>query len=380
MKVLIYGGSFDPPHREHLRMLAAALRSAKPERAYVVPARRSPLKPGCRASGSDRLAMLGAALNAAFPPSLSRRVSISTFELKKDRPSCTYQTLRHFHRLYPRAELRFLAGSDSLLDFAHWKRPRELRALARFLIARRPGARIRRRGLQPRFDLLPGVFRDVSSTTVRAGLLAGEHPTGISTAVLRYIRSRRLYGLDMQHRLSKELGPSRFRHTMSVARCALDLARRHGMDPERAALAGLLHDCGRAVPVARMAGYARRRRLRVPDCEAVARRHPLLLHSFLSADRARRVYGVRDEAVLGAIRAHTLGSGRMGALERLIYTADLCSDDRSFPEAAGVRRAARTGLNEGYREAVRVKLADVLRRRAWMHPSAPAVWNGALEG
>ncbi len=378
MKVLIYGGSFDPPHREHIRMLGAALRLARPERAYIIPARRSPLKPGCRASGSDRLAMIRAAMDAALPPTLGRRVSLSTFELRRDRPSYTYETLRHFHRLHPRAELLFLAGSDSLETFARWKRPRELRALARFLIGRRLGSRLRRRGLLPRFDLLPGAFRDVSSTDIRAGLLASNAPAGLHPAVLRIIRQRKLYGLDIQHRLSKELGPVRFRHTMSVARCALDLARRHGLDRERAALAGVLHDCGRAVPAARMAAYARRRRLRVPELDTIAQRQPLLLHSFISADRARRVYGVRDETVLGAIRAHTLGSARMGALERLIYTADLCSDDRAFTEAAAVRRAARSGLSKGYQEALRVKLADVLRRRAWMHSSAAAVWNGAF--
>ena len=53
---------------------------------------------------------------------------------------------------------------------------------------------------------------------------------------------------EMQAELEKRLKPSRFRHSLGVARTAARLAERFGQDAEQAQLAGLLHDCAREFP------------------------------------------------------------------------------------------------------------------------------------
>ena len=61
MRIGIFGGSFDPPHRAHLSLAEAAFFELKLDRLIFVPAAQSPLKtraPG--ASGALRLAMLRA--------------------------------------------------------------------------------------------------------------------------------------------------------------------------------------------------------------------------------------------------------------------------------------------------------------------------------
>ncbi|TBR21684.1 hypothetical protein EPO15_09650 [bacterium] len=113
--------------------------------------------------------------------------------------------------------------------------------------------------------------------------------------------------------------------------------------------------------------------------EETAARAPLLLHAHASEERARRDYGVTDPAVLSAVRKHTLGDAVMSPLDRLLYAADACSADRTFPEAVRIRRASRQDLDAGYREAMRVKLDYVLREGAWLHPGAAAAWNAAWE-
>ena len=42
--VIIYGGSFDPPHRGHAALAAAALRQLRPAALYLVPGFRTPFK------------------------------------------------------------------------------------------------------------------------------------------------------------------------------------------------------------------------------------------------------------------------------------------------------------------------------------------------
>jgi len=50
---------------------------------------------------------------------------------------------------------------------------------------------------------------------------------------------------EMRILLEQHLSPSRYLHSLGVADTAAALARRFGMNEERARIAGLLHDCGR---------------------------------------------------------------------------------------------------------------------------------------
>ena len=44
MKILVFGGSFDPVHKGHVAMLKKALEHLKPDVAHIVPAYQSPFK------------------------------------------------------------------------------------------------------------------------------------------------------------------------------------------------------------------------------------------------------------------------------------------------------------------------------------------------
>ena len=57
MKILLYGGSFDPPHNGHLNNLRAAAERVHPDKIVVMPAGTSPFKQGTNASGALRLEM-----------------------------------------------------------------------------------------------------------------------------------------------------------------------------------------------------------------------------------------------------------------------------------------------------------------------------------
>ncbi len=377
MDILIFGGTFDPPHKSHLQMLKSALRRLKPAHAYVVPAHHSPLKTPAHAPAAERLKMTELALKDSLAKKERRLTAISTFELDRGRMTDTYETLRFFARRHPGDHLHFLLGSDNAVHFRKWKRTSEIRSLCRFLIARRPHTPLPRAGMGlPAHDILPGIFPDVSSTEVRARILAGEDAaTWVTPAVRRRITSRGLYGLDIHKRLKRSLPEERYRHSLAVARMAVELALLHDLDIEKAALAGLLHDCGRHIEPSDMARYVQEQHLRVPLASQIARHQPMLFHAHISENVARRDYGIEDPAILSAIRKHTLGDLTMSALDRLIYTADACSDDRPFPEAIRIRRKARTSLQDGFVETLRTKLSYVLRLDRWMHSSGVGLWN-----
>jgi predicted HD superfamily hydrolase involved in NAD metabolism len=181
---------------------------------------------------------------------------------------------------------------------------------------------------------------------------------------------------EVLNRLRPLLSPERYRHTLSVARWAEELARRHGQDPARARRAGLLHDCAKEIPGFRLAALVRRRRLAVPDREFILRHGRLgLFHAYVSADRARREFGIKDQAVLSAIARHTLGDERMGPLDKILYVADFSAPQRGFAAAARLRRLARKDLDAAFRETVRLKILYVVHGGGALHPQTVRLWN-----
>jgi len=194
-------------------------------------------------------------------------------------------------------------------------------------------------------------------------------------AVLTRIEERGLYGRAILKRLRETLKPGRYEHVLNVATLAEALARRHGLDAEKARLAGLLHDAGRRYTPPLMVEYVRKNRLRVPDGSVTARLEPTLLHAYISEDLAKKEFAVEDKDVLSAIRKHTLGDVPMSPMDRLVYVADACSADRAHPGVDAARALAFADLDAALERCVADKLSHALARRAWLHPLTITLWN-----
>ena len=146
----------------------------------------------------------------------------------------------------------------------------------------------------------------------------------------------------------------RYRHTVSVARLADRLAQHHGEDAHRARLAGMLHDLARLYTPERLMAECTARGMAIDRFE---HSHPTVLHARLGAELARERFGVRDEGVLGAIAAHTLGNGRMSRLDSIVYLADTLEPGRDFPERAQLERLAFADLEAAMRATLRSTVA-----------------------
>lgn len=200
MRLLVFGGSFDPVHRGHEAMADAAWRTVRPDRFLWMPSGHAPHKPERDPAPAEARAAFLLAMLAQRP-----REELSRLELERPAPSYTVDTLAALHAEDPAAELHFLLGSDSLSHLAGWRDPARLFSLAQFWFAPRrgwPAASLEkfRAGLTPElrgrlrahFLDMPAV--DLSSTELRAALARGERPAGLHPAVLEEILRRRCYG------------------------------------------------------------------------------------------------------------------------------------------------------------------------------------------
>lgn len=128
----IFGGTFDPVHVGHLSVAWEASELLNAE-VRLVPANVPPHRRAPRASATQRVAMLQAALRG------QDRLRLDTRELDRDGPSYSVDTLADLRREQGDRPLILLVGMDAFKGLASWDRWRELFQLAHVGVLKRPG-------------------------------------------------------------------------------------------------------------------------------------------------------------------------------------------------------------------------------------------------
>lgn len=183
MRLGLMGGTFDPVHRGHQRVAAAALECGL-DRVLLVPTRRPPHKEARDISDSyHRFAM------AALATAGRDRIGVSAWEVTRDAPSYTIDTVRHFSSAGH--EVILIVGTDSLAELETWRD-------ARALIEESGVAAYPRRPLTPDRleEALPGWIRQKISAEATAGrgrvtMLKGEPDDTSATGIRGMIRGSR---------------------------------------------------------------------------------------------------------------------------------------------------------------------------------------------
>lgn len=180
---------------------------------------------------------------------------------------------------------------------------------------------------------------------------------------------------DMLTILSGQLDRKRFQHSINVMESAERLAVRYGADPDKAVVAGLLHDCGKHISGSRLDELMMDARYEPDEIE---RAHPKLLHGRCGAVLAQRHYGVMDEEVLDAIRWHTTGCAGMSTLAKIVFVADYIGEDRDFDEVEELRAIAWKDLDLAVARCAEVTIAHVVANGSLLHPNTIHTRNEIL--
>ena len=369
MKILIYGGSFDPVHNGHLKLFSAAIKEIKPDLCYVFVAYNSPYKETSQTPYNLRKIMA----KQVFAP-LHKNIIFDDFEYKKHRKVYTFETVKYIKQKYPEAEIFILVGTDCAATLAAWKNAEYNFKNATFVIGLRPGFK----AVKPKFKahILRGHFPKISSSALRLQImLSGKTPKAILPEVSGIINKNLLYSLHIHKWLKGHLKAPRFNHVLAVAKEAARLAAVYNIDAQRAALAGLLHDAGKSLSKEQMVDYAKKNKLKIQDFQELAKYAPALLHADISAHIAKNQFAVKDRDILQAIARHTLGAKEMTVLDKILMISDMCAKGRRPQDIKQIKSALKKSLDDGLLAAEKVKLTYTVSTDKWLAPQGIKLWN-----
>ncbi len=375
LNIGLYGGSFDPVHKGHVRVARAFMRQLKPEKLIVMPCRIAPHKEKASGAGDEaRFRMLCAAF------AKDKRIEVSDFELKKDGVSYTVETLRELKKQYPDRNILLVVGADMYLTLREWKEAAEIMTLCEPCVYDREHSaekiRVYAEGLKRDFGVetrfIRGANVNLSSTELRSALERGEN---VGSRIPRAVRSiiddtgvfrSDEYRLALYRRESERLvEEKRFNHILRVEKAAIELAERYGADVYKARAAALLHDVTKRKPHEEQMAMARE--YGIPGADEFEK-SPKVAHAFTAAAYAERRFLISDPDLLNAIRYHTTGRAGMSTLEKIIFLADGVEEGRTFSGVDEIRAAASESLDRAMLISLEKTQAKIVNNGAYMHP------------
>jgi nicotinate-nucleotide adenylyltransferase len=181
-KTGIYGGTFDPIHNGHLRVVVELISRKIVDQIILIPAGEPRLRQAAPiADGPTRLEMCNLAISD-LPPGVKDKVTVSDIEILRNGPSYAIDTVEQLEKSGD--ELFWIIGSDAYANIDKWHRSEELQEKVSFIVVDRPGSD----QAEDNESLDIGAL-DISATEIRSD----KEVNGTSPSVRKFITQRKLY-------------------------------------------------------------------------------------------------------------------------------------------------------------------------------------------
>ena len=200
MKILVFGGTFNPPHLGHQLMIEQTLAKTLNDgtvfdQVWLLPVGQHSFAKNF-IDQKHRLAMLSLMMQSIVlnNSALSKKIALEKYELEHDGESQTFTTLESLSKQYPEHHFSFLIGSDNLEKFHLWHDYEQMLKKYPFYIY--PRASFSFSPMRQGMIALEGFpLMEVSSTKVREALANNANLDDLLDAkVINYIRENKLYG------------------------------------------------------------------------------------------------------------------------------------------------------------------------------------------
>jgi nicotinate-nucleotide adenylyltransferase len=384
-KIGVLGGTFNPVHYGHLALAQEAFVGFGLDCVIFIPVGSPPHKAEMGVLNAEHRYMMCCAATHA-----NAHFFVSRLEIARGGMSYTIDTVRDIKNACPNVELYFIIGADSVFEIDKWRDAQELLSSCRFIAASRAGVAGRRmkqetRKLRKRYGAeiygldIPGL--NISSSDIRKRVGKGLPVRYlVPVKVDRYITENNLYKdkvkqkkpplqvNEIKNGLKKLINEERYEHTLGVCETAVRLAELYGADVDKAEISALLHDCGKGLSDSEMAAYCKENKIKLDD---YMQNDMSAVHALIGADRAKKVFGVKDKQILNAVKRHTIGSKNMGLLDKIIFVADVTEPGRPGIECIEeARAAAEVDLDAAVMAALNVKTEYLRLAGGELHPDS----------
>ena len=192
MKIGVFGGSFNPPHKMHLNIGLELVNKQYVDKVIYVPTGSKYKYKNNLLPDKNRLEML------EILTKNQEYLDVNDYELK-DEVVYTCETLAYFKELYPNDEIYFICGADNLSYIDKWKNGEEILNNYKIIAMKRKGEDIEEL-LKKFVDYQNNIIvadveqQDISSTDIREKLKNNENVLDVlDKDVYEYIRKNKLY-------------------------------------------------------------------------------------------------------------------------------------------------------------------------------------------
>ena len=104
-----------------------------------------------------------------------------------------------------------------------------------------------------------------------------------------------------------------------------------------------------------------------------------ILHGPIGAYLISKLCGVKDEALLDAIREHTIGGLQMSLLSKCLFVADAIEDGRDYPGVDVAREIATKNIDDAVFYLLKHTLEFLLEKEVSIFPKTIEVYNHYLK-
>lgn len=176
---------------------------------------------------------------------------------------------------------------------------------------------------------------------------------------------------ELLEKVKASVSEQRFTHILGVEQAALTLAKKNDVDLEQASVAALVHDYAKERSATEFKEVIVHKKL---DPKLLAWNN-FIWHGVVGAQIIKDELKITDEAILEAVRRHTVGAPEMTPLEQVLYVADYIEAGRDFPGVAKARELAFEDLTKAVSYETKHTLLHLMQQEKTIYPDAILTYN-----
>lgn len=172
--------------------------------------------------------------------------------------------------------------------------------------------------------------------------------------------------------LCLKLTDKRYEHSLNVSKKAVELAKKYNADISKCEVAGLLHDIMKNSSLDECLQIIEESDILLDNAEMNSKS---LWHSIAGYAYVKNHIGIDDEEILNAIRYHTCGRANMSLVEKIVFVADMISDDRCYDDVEILRDLANISLDDAIKYSISFSIVNLVKNNKMLCRNTIELYN-----